>query len=221
MHGRQPRKCSSRAHSGAWYGQDRMMTRYLAPKEFPTGSRTDETARYVALSRAALLWERVWLALWPASGIAGLFVAAALFDVFSSLPWALHALILSATLTGIGLALYFGLRQLKLPGWTDGARRLERNSGFAHRPISEANDRMVAGLGDTWAEELWKLHLAQRLAAIGRFRVAWPSPGLGARDPRHVRFAVVVLLAAAIVVSRSDWSRRLWASFNDSSASAL
>jgi uncharacterized protein (TIGR02302 family) len=80
---------------------------------------------------------------------------------------------------------------------------------------------MVAGLGDTWAEELWKLHLAQRLAAIGRFRVAWPSPGLAARDARRVRFAVVVLLAAALVVSRSDWSRRLWASFNDSSASAL
>src|SRR5690349_2173421 len=93
-------RCSSRASSGAWCGQDWMMTRYLAPKEFPTGSRTDETARYVVLSRAALAWERVWPALWPASGIAGLFVAAALFDVFSPLPWALHALILSATLTG-------------------------------------------------------------------------------------------------------------------------
>ena len=198
-----------------------MMTRYLAPKEFQTGSRTEETARYVVLSRAALFWERVWLSLWPASGIAGLFVAAALFDVFSPLPWILHALILSGTLTTIGLALYFGLRGLKLPSWTDGARRLERDSGFAHRPISEANDRLAAGQGDAWAEELWKLHLAQILAGIGRFRVAWPSPGLGARDPRHVRFAVVALLAAALVVAGSDWSRRLWASFNDSSASTL
>ena len=198
-----------------------MMTRYLAPNEFPTGSRTDETARYVALSRAALVWERAWPALWPASGIVGLFVAAALFDVLSPLPWALHALILSAALTGTGIALYFGLRELKLPSWSDGARRLERNSGFAHRPISEANDRMVAGLGDAWAEELWKVHLAQRVAGIGRFRVAWPSPDLSARDPRHIRFAVAVLLAAALLVSRSDWSRRLWASFNDSSASAL
>src|SRR5689334_21404688 len=194
MHGRQPRKCSSRAHSGAWCGQDRMMTRYLAPKEFPTGSRTDETARYVALSRAALFWERVWPALWPASGVTGLFVAAALFDVFSPLPWALHSLILSATLTAIGVSLYFGLRGLKLPTWTDAARRLERNSGFAHRQISEANDRMVAGLGDAWAEELWKLHLAQRLAGIEHFRVAWSSPGLSARDPRHARFAVALLL---------------------------
>ena len=198
-----------------------MMTRYLAPKEFPTGSRTDETARYVVLSRAALAWERVWPALWPASGIAGLFVAAALFDVFSPLPWALHALILSATLTGFGLALYFGFRGLKLPDWTDGARRLERDSGFAHRPISEANDRMVAGLGDAWAEELWKLHLVQRLAGIGHFRVAWPSPGLSARDPRHARFAVALLLVAALVVARSDWGRRLWVSFNDSSASSV
>lgn len=197
------------------------MTRYLAPNEFPTGSRTEETARYVAVSRAALLWERLWPSLWPATGIAGLFVSAALFDVFAPLPWALHALILAATLTVIGLALYFGVRELKLPDWIDGARRLERDSGFTHRPISEGNDRMAAGLGDAWAEELWKLHLAQRLAGIGRFRVAWPSPGLGARDPRHLRFAVVVLLAVALVVSGSDWARRLWAGFTDSSAATL
>jgi uncharacterized protein (TIGR02302 family) len=198
-----------------------MMTRYLASNEFPTGSRTEETARYVALSRAALLWERVWLALWPSSGIAALFLAAALFDLFSPLPWALHALILSGTLTAIGLALYFGLREFRRPGWTEAARRLERDSGFAHRPISEANDRMAAGLGDGWAEELWKLHLAQRLAGIGRFRVAWPSPALGTRDPRFLRFAVVFLLAASLVVAGSDWSRRLWAAFNDSAGSML
>jgi uncharacterized protein (TIGR02302 family) len=198
-----------------------MMTRYLAPNEFPTGSRTEEAARYVAVSRAALLWERVWPSLWPASGIAGLFAAAALFDLFAPLPWALHALILATTLTGLGLALYFGLRELKLPSWIDGARRLERDSNFTHRPISEANDRMAVGLGDAWAEELWNLHLVQRLAGIGRFRVVWPTPGLSARDPRHLRFAVVALLAAALVVAGSDWGRRLWASLNDSSASTL
>src|SRR5262245_36176456 len=130
MRGRRPLKCSSKANNGVWCGQDWMMTRYLAPKEFPTGSRTEETARYVVLSRTALFWERLWLSLWPASGIAGLFVAAAWFDVFSPLPWTLHALLLAATLTAIGLALYFGLRGFKFPSSMDGARRLERDSGF-------------------------------------------------------------------------------------------
>lgn len=197
------------------------MTRYLAPNEFQIGSRTDETARYVAASRAALLWERVWPALWPASAIAGLFAAAALFDLFAPLPWSLHALILSATITAIGLALYFGFRGFRLPSWIDAARRLERNSGLEHRPVSEANDRMAAGRGDPWAEELWKLHWAQRLSGIGRFRVAWPAPGLATRDPRALRFGVLLLLITSLLVASSDWSRRLWAGFSDSSGAAL
>ena len=197
------------------------MTRYLAPNEFRIGSRTEETARYVAASRAALLWERVWPALWPASGIAGLFAAASLFDLLAALPWMVHALILSATITGIGLALYFGFRSFDLPSWIDGARRLERNSGLEHRPVSEANDRMAAGRGDPWAEELWKLHVAQRLARIGRFRVAWPAPDLRDRDPRAVRFGVLLLLIVSLLVAGSDWSRRLWAGFSDSSGAAL
>jgi len=197
-----------------------MMTRYSNPSEFQTGSLAEKTARYVAWSRAALAWERTWPALWPASGIAGLFAAAALFDLFAPLPWIAHALILSAAITAIGLSLYFGFRDVRLPDWTEGARRLERSSSFAHRPISEANDRMAAGLGDPWAEELWKLHIVQRLAGIGRFRLALPSPGLARRDPRAMRFVVLLLLGAAIFIAGPDWSRRLWAGINDSGSGA-
>src|SRR5450631_2788257 len=100
-----------------------MMTRFSDPSEFQTGSRADKTARYVALSRVALLWERVWPSLWPASGFAGLFAAAALFDLFAPLPWAIHALILSGTITAISLALYHAFKDVRLPGWTEGARR--------------------------------------------------------------------------------------------------
>jgi len=197
-----------------------MMTRYSAPSEFLTGLRTDRTARYIALSRAALLWERVWPALWPASGIAGLFVAAALFDLLSVLPWALHALILSGAITASGLALYFGLRELKWPRWSDGARRLERDSGLAHRPISEADDTMAAGRGDAWAESLWQLHLVQRLARIGKFHVALPAPALARRDPRALRFAILFLVIAGLFAAGTDWSRRLWAGLSDTTGSA-
>jgi uncharacterized protein (TIGR02302 family) len=198
-----------------------MMTRFLGPSEFQTGSRADQTARYVALSRAALLWERVWPALWPASGIAGLFIAASLFDLFATLPWAVHALILAATITLIGLTLFFGLRHVQLPDWLQGARRLERSSGLMHRPISEANDTMAVGLGDGWAEELWRLHLEQRLAGIGKFRLAWPAPLLAQRDPRALRFIVLLLLGAAIVVAGPDWGRRLWTGVSDSAGGAV
>src|ERR1700759_990655 len=117
MRGRPRPKGSSGTINGARCGQDWMMTRYSDSSEFQTGSRAERTERYVRLPRAALAWERVWPALWPASGIAGLFAAVALTDVFVALPWALHALILAATITGIGLCLYFGFRAVRLPTW--------------------------------------------------------------------------------------------------------
>ena len=190
------------------------MTRYSDPSEFRTGLRAD---RYVRWSRAALAWERVWPALWPASGIAGLFAATALFDLFAPLPWTVHALILGAAIAATGLALYFGFRDLQLPGWLEGARRLERTSGLRHRPISEAGDTLAVGQGDALAEELWSLHLHQMLGRIGRLRVGWPAPGLARRDPRALRFVVLLLLVAGVAVAGTDSARRLWAGFNDES----
>ncbi len=193
------------------------MTRYSDPSEFRTGLRAD---RYVWRSRAALAFERVWPALWPASGIAGLFAAACLFDLFAPLPWTVHALILGAAITATGLALYFGFRDLHLPDWLEGARRLERTSGLVHRPISEAGDRLAVGQGDALAEELWRLHLRRMLDRIGHLHVGWPAPGLARRDPRALRFVVLLLLAAGVVVAGSDSARRLWAGFNDESGAA-
>ncbi|HJW42514.1 MAG TPA: DUF4175 family protein, partial [Rhizomicrobium sp.] len=188
------------------------MTRYSDPNEFRTGFRAD---RHVLWSRAALAWERVWPALWPASGIAGLFAAAALFDLFVPLPWPVHALVLSAAITGIGLCLYFSFRDVHLPGWLEGARRLERTSGLAHRPISEAGDRLAVGGGDALAEELWTLHLHRMLAGIGHLTVGWPAPGLARRDRRALRFVVLLLMLAGVAIAGSDSLHRLWAGFND------
>ena len=194
------------------------MTRYSDPSEFRTGSRAEHTERLILASRGALLWERVWPALWPASAIAGLFVAAALFDLFSPLPWAIHALILAGAITGIGLCLYFSFQNFRLPSWSEGARRLERSSGLKHRPISEAGDAMAVGSGDPLAEELWKLHLSALLASIGRLKLAWPSPGLPKRDPRALRLVVLALVVIGLAFAGWDSGRRIWAGFNDTSA---
>jgi uncharacterized protein (TIGR02302 family) len=198
------------------------MTRYSDPSEFQTGSQADQKAehieRLILASRGALLWERVWPGLWPSSAIAGLFAAAALFDLLSPLPWALHALILAGTITGIGLCLYFSFRDVRVPAWSEGARRLERSSGLKHRPISESGDAMAAGAGDAMAEALWSLHVKALLASIGRLKLAWPSPGLPRRDPRALRFVVLAVVIVGVAIAGWDSSRRLWAGFNDTSA---
>jgi uncharacterized protein (TIGR02302 family) len=188
-----------------------MMTR--TPTEFLTGS-ADRVGRYVAAARVLLAWERVWPALWPATGILGVGVAAALLDAFAPLPWPVHALILATFVTAISLALYFNLRSFAFPRWDEGARRLERDSALIHRPISEAGDELAAGAGDPYAEELWRAHMAARLGRLERLRLGRPRSDLPRRDPRALRFAVLLLIGFAAIVAGSDWARRLEAVFS-------
>ena len=188
------------------------MTRYSQATGFQTGS-ADRIAGRVAAARVILAWERLWPALWPASGIIGLFLAAMLFDLFAPLPWPLHALILASFVTAIALALYFNLDGFAWPRWEEGARRLERDSALAHRPISEAGDRIAVGAGDPEAEELWRAHLAARLRSIGALRLKLPRSALPKKDPRALRFVVLVLVGFGALVAGSDWNRRLEAAF--------
>lgn len=177
------------------------------------GFKADRIERYVALSRAALLWERVWPALWPASAIAGLFVAAALFGFLQILPWPLQALIFSAALAGLGASLYSTFRNLQPPSWHDGARRLEKTSTLAHRPITERDDVIAAGAGDETAEALWRAHVKHLLSQIKNLRVAWPHPHLQPRDPKRLRFAVLALIVIGFIIAGSDSGRRLMLAF--------
>jgi uncharacterized protein (TIGR02302 family) len=195
------------------------MTRTSQPTEFPPGSNSSRIERLVFAARAILAWERLWPLLWPASGIAGLAVAAALFDVLPPLPWPLHALILASFVTAISLALYINLTRLVWPRWDDAARRLERDSLLQHRPISEAHDALAAGAGDPVAEELWRAHLRLRLRTLGRIRLAWPRSDLPRRDPRALRFVVLVLIVLGALAAGSEWQQKLFAALGPSADS--
>ena len=45
------------------------------------GYKAEVSERYVRRARLAILWERLWRASWPATGLLGLFIAAALLLV--------------------------------------------------------------------------------------------------------------------------------------------
>lgn len=184
------------------------MTRFTLPTEFRPGW-DKRIRRHILLARAILCFERLWPRLWPASGIAGLVVAASLFDVFSLLAWPLHALILAALTTAIALTLYFHLEDFSFPRWDEGARRLEQDSALAHRPISEAGDSLAAGHGDPLAEELWRAHLKARLSGLDRLRLRLPKSDLSRRDPKALRFAVLAIVVIGFFVAGKDWQRRL------------
>jgi len=166
-----------------------------------------------------LLVERVVPALWPALGAIGLYFAAALFGLFGLIPWIVQSLILAAAITATGLALENGFRDFHWPSWQDCARRLERDNTLAHRPISEADDQLMAGGSDPLAQELWAHHRARALP--DNLRVRWPDPDFDARDPRRLHLALLALLAASLIVARGDWRTRLGQAFESGAAAGI
>ncbi len=164
-----------------------------------------------ALARLAILFERIWPALWPALGVAGLFVCAALLDLPRVLPPWLHIGLLAVTALLILGLLIRGLQGIRAPDDTAADRRLELASDLPHRPLSVLTDRPSRGARgpDTASVALWQAHVARAVAHVRRLRIGVPRPGLARRDPRALRAALVVALVAAFAIAGDDAPARL------------
>lgn len=172
-------------------------------------TRIPGVARRLFLARLALLWEAVWPALWPIVGVAGVFAVVVLFDVLPLLPGWLHALILAANALALVGAVWRGIRHFHLPSADQAQRRLETDSGIAHRPLTTLADMPAGGIDDPDVRALWQVHLARALASVRQLRVRAPRPGLARRDPHALRLAVAIALVVGIVFAGADAERRL------------
>jgi len=181
-----------------------------------TGWPADPLHRRVAWTRGVLAVERVLPRLWPAFGFFGFYLALALTGLFAFVPWPLQSLLLAATITASASSLYNGFEDFVWPQNLDAARRLERDSGFSHRPISERHDVLVGD--DPFAQELWTLHKARGLP--GKFRIALPRTDIATRDPQGLRWYLLVALAAGLVWARGDTGQRLISAFDSGAGAA-
>jgi len=152
----------------------------------------------MALARAALAWERLWPPLWPAVAAAGTFLALALFDILPALPGWLHAVVLAVLGGGLLYALVNAARNFAWPQPGAARRRLETESGLAHRPLEAVEDSLAAGATNPETAALWRAHQQRMAEAVRALRVGAPRPGLARRDPIALRalLATVVLIAA-------------------------
>jgi uncharacterized protein (TIGR02302 family) len=164
-----------------------------------------------ALARLAILFERIWPALWPAAGVAGLFVCGALLDLPRLLPpWAHIGLLAVTGLLIVGL-LIRGLYGIAAPDDIAADRRLELASGLSHRPLAVLTDRPARGARgpDTAGVALWQAHVARAVRQVRLLRIGLPRPGLARRDPRALRAALVVALVATFAIAGDDAPSRL------------
>ena len=164
--------------------------------------------RRLVLARLALLWEALWPLAWPIPTLAALFAALALFDVLPLLPGWLHAAVLVAFVAALGYFVW-RLRRLAAPGLAQARRRIERDSGFAHRPLQGLADTLEAGAEDPVARALWWAQRRRLSEVLKRLTVRQPEPSLPRADPLGLRFVPLLLLAIALSGAWHDAGPRL------------
>ncbi|MGD0106037.1 MAG: DUF4175 family protein [Rhodopila sp.] len=166
------------------------------------------------LARAAILFEAVWPALWPPLAVIGLFLCAALLNLPPLLPASLHVALLALVLLTVVGMLVFGLRKIRLPDDRAADRRLETRSGLIHRPLSVLTDKPATA--DAVGLALWQAHAARAITQIGRLQVGLPRPGLARRDPRALRYGLLLCVLACLGIANTDTAVRLYAAVTPS-----
>ena len=161
------------------------------------------------LARLALAWEHLWPAVWPALGIAGLFLTVALLDLLPSLSPYLHIAVLVLFGAAFLTLCWRAVRHLVVPSHYAARRRLEQASGLDHRPLTVIEDRLAGGAPNADTAALWQQHQRRMAELVRSLRVGVPEPGLPRRDPMSLRGALVLLLVIAGSVSWSDSGPRL------------
>ena len=184
----------------------------IPPRLTPPRLIPPRLARGRFLARAAILFEAVWPALCPALAVIGLFLIAALLNLPPMLPPMAHLTLLVLTALAVVGLLGYGLWRVRIPNTRLADRRLETDSGLLHRPLSVLTDKPA--LDDALCLALWHAHVARAAGQIGKLRVAPPHPGLARRDPRALRFAVLLALVATFGIAGDDAPARIAASLS-------
>ena len=161
------------------------------------------------LARGAILFEAAWPALWPPAGVIGLFLCAALLNLPPLLPASLQLALLALVLLAAAALLLRGVWRIRLPDDRAADRRLETSSGLIHRPLSVLTDKPATA--DDVGLALWQAHEARAISQISRLQVGLPRPGLARRDPRALRYGLLLALLACLGIANTDGPGRVYA----------
>ena len=182
-------------------------TKETAPDEenrLPAG-----IGRKILLARLAILAERLWLAVWPAAMVAGLF---ALYVMSGLAAWLPGLLRLPVTLAILGGGLHLlrrGLRGLRPPTRAEAMARIERRSALPDAPLRALTDELPPEMArDGRTRALWRAHRERMARAAANLKVGLPHSPVPRRDPYALRNALALALLAALFLGGAERFQR-------------
>ena len=159
----------------------------------------------ILAARLALAAERSWPLFCPAAGSVSVFAAYALYDIPRALPPVWNGLVLLCWIAATAALIRRALTVWRWPSHAEACRRLELDSGVAHRPLAALADRPVHDR----TRLLWTDHVSRMRALISDLRPKPPRFRLEAADPWGARFWVLVPVGLGLAVGGADAPARL------------
>jgi hypothetical protein len=156
----------------------------------------------VKRAEKAIIIERSIPAIAVSLGVAGSFLAASWFNVWSQLPAygrvAGVALFATALIGSVA-----ALRNVKKPSRDECIKRIDSSSNVPHRPASVLDDDVSSEIHNDSliGTKMWELHKEKTEKEIKKLRTGWPKSNLKKQDPLYLRYAIPLLLGASAIVS--------------------
>ncbi len=154
-----------------------------------------------ALAYLAEIWERLWPRLVPLFILACIFTSISWFGVWQVVPdWARWTGL--AIFSALGICTLFPLRDFELPNNSQIHRRIEKASGFEHRPVTAQMDAPT-DLDDPYAVALWEEHKRRMASELNDLAAGTVRPNGNAFDRFALRAMLPLLAFVALGFSYS------------------
>ncbi|ADE86894.1 DUF4175 domain-containing protein [Rhodobacter capsulatus] len=154
-------------------------------------------ARPIALTRAAMLAERLLRAFWPLLSLAAVtftLLAFRLPDHLGAGQWP----VLAGALGFLAVVLAaFGLRRFRIPTRAEAIARLDAT--LPGRPLAALTDSLTLGETDPATRALWALHRGRMAERAAGARAPLPAPDLAPRDPYGLRISALTGVTVALI----------------------
>ena len=168
-----------------------------------TGKTSTYLNQKISQARLAILWERLWGALYPAMMVAGLFALAVLSGILPMLPDWLRFAVLGLFLAGLVVALV-PVARLAKPSRQEAIRRIEITSGLAHRPVQGSEDRLAKDEQEPVSAAIWDEHRNRQLQSLRNLKIGIARSSWMKRDHFALRVPLILALFAAFMLSRTE-----------------
>lgn len=164
-----------------------------------------------AITRLVMMAEQVLPLLIAPLSVLSLFLSAAWFGLFRSLPDLLR-LAVSVVLVFCFLVSLLPLWRLRRPEQRQIDQRLEAENELPHQAVSLQSDQLVSAT--PFAKALWERHRRDMAMRIGALRAGWPAPDISRFDASGLRAVPALVFAIALSYSFSGQAGRVSDAFS-------